>query len=107
MTSETFLLTLVLTSLLILPLSFLLMTRTLNQATKGLVQQNEETTKLLAQSVNLLSSKDPIAFQQILAASGQLAPLHQQAPLITDNYEEVDDNNEYDFDSIREEYGIK
>jgi hypothetical protein len=57
--------------------------------------------------VDLLSTKDPIAFQQILAASGQLAPLYQQAPLVTDNYEEVDDNNEYDFGTIREEYGIK
>jgi ABC-type bacteriocin/lantibiotic exporter with double-glycine peptidase domain len=107
MTYETFLLTLVLTSLLILPLSFWLMTKTLNQATRGLVKQNEETSKMLSQAVNLLSTKDPIAFQQILAASGQLAPLYQQAPLVTDNYEEVDDDNEYDFAAVREEYGIK
>jgi hypothetical protein len=97
----------VLTSLLILPLSFWLMTKSLNQATKGLVKQNEETSQLLSKAVHLLSTKDPIAFQQILAASGQLAPLHQQAPLVTDNYEEVDDENEYDFDALRQEYGIK
>jgi hypothetical protein len=66
-----------------------------------------ETTHLLNQAVNLLSAKDPIAFQQILAATGQLTPVHEQAPLITDNYPEVDDNDEYDFAALRQEYGIK
>jgi hypothetical protein len=83
------------------------MTRSLNKSTEGLIKTTSETTLLLNQAVNLLSTKDPIAYQQVLAASGLLKPVHEQAPLVTDNYPEVDDNDEYDFDALREEYGIK
>ena len=107
MTSEIFLLLLVLTCLASLSLSFWLMTRAVNKSTEGLTKTTLETTQLLNQAVNLLSAKDPIAFQQILAASGQLKPLYEQAPLVTDNYPEVDDNDEYDFAELRQEYGIK
>lgn len=107
MTSETSLFLLVLSCLVTLPVSFWLMTRSLNRATQGLTQTTLETTTLLNKAVHLLSVKDPIAFQQILAASGQLSPVQEQAPLVTDNYAEVDDDNEYDFDALRAEYGIK
>ena len=93
--------------MLSLPLSFWLMTRSLNQATKGLISTTLEQANLLNQAVNLLATKDPLAFQQVLAATGNLRPPQETAPLVTDNYVEVDDDNEYDFDAVRAEYGIK
>lgn len=106
MTLETFLSLLLLTFLLILPFSFWLMTRSLNKATQGLISTTLETATLLSQTVNLLAVKDPLAFQQVMAVSGnQIAP-QDQAVLVTDNYAEVDDD-EYDFDAIRKEYGIQ
>jgi hypothetical protein len=64
-----------------------------------------ETTTLLSQTVNLLSVKDPLAFQQIVAASGNQSQFQNQAVLVTENYPEVDED-EYDFDSVRREYGV-
>jgi hypothetical protein len=107
MTFETYLLLPLLICLVSLPLAFWLMTRTLNQATKGLISTTLEQANLLNQAVNLLATKDPLAFQQVLAATGNLKPSQETAPLVTDNYVEVDDDNEYDFDAIRAEYGIK
>jgi len=107
MALENSLFLLVLISSLSVPLSFWLMTRSLNKATSALMKQNSETTALLNQSVNLLSTKDPIAYQQVLAASGLLTPIHEKAPLVTDNYVEVDEENEFNFDDYRREYGIK
>jgi hypothetical protein len=106
MTSETFLLTLLLTSLLTLLLAFWLMTKSLNKATHGLISTTLETTTLLSQTVHLLAVKDPIAYQQIAAANGTLVPSQDQAVLVTDNYPEVDEDD-YDFDAIRKEYGVQ
>lgn len=107
MTLETSLLVLLLTFLVSLPLSFWLMTKSLNKATQGLISTTLETTNLLKTTVNLLSSRDPLAFQQIMAASGvPTAPNPGQAVLVNDNYPEVDED-EYDFDAVRKEYGIQ
>lgn len=106
MTLETFQSLLLLTFLLILPLSFWLMTRSLNKATQGLISTTLETATLLSQTVNLLAVKDPLAFQQIMAVSGNQLAAPDQAVLITDNYLEVDDD-EYDFDALRREYGVQ
>jgi hypothetical protein len=81
------------------------MTKSLNKATQGLVTTTVETTTLLSQTVNLLASKDPLAYQQIASLS-QYAVTPEQPVLVTDNYPEVDED-EYDFDALRKEYGVK
>jgi hypothetical protein len=105
MTSEIFLSVLLLTCLATMPLSFWLMTRSLNRATHGLISTTLETTSLLSQTVNLLAVKDPIAFQQVMAASGNQPPAQTQSVLVTENYPEVDED-EYDFDAVRKQYGV-
>jgi hypothetical protein len=107
MTSEIFLLTLLLTFLaVVLPVTFWLMTRALNKATQGLIVTTSETTSLLSQAVSLLSAKDPLAFQQIMAATTPQPPIQEQTVLVTDNYPEVDED-EYDFAALRKEYGVQ
>ena len=106
MTSEIFLSVLLLICLVTLPLSFWLMTKSLNKATHGLISTTLETTNLLSTTVNLLAVKDPLAFQQVMAVSGNQPPIQEQTVLVTDNYPEVDED-EYDFATVRREYGIQ
>ena len=48
------------------------------ESTRSQASSLEQTTKLLASTVTLLGSKDPIAYQQAMAAQAPMPPVDQQ-----------------------------